>query len=426
MRPRAGLLLLVVGCATFGAATSARAQGADTVSSASAANPASAAGTLRPLDTAPVSTPGAARVPFIPGGYDDKPYVEGVFGRVRLGGYVEAAGTWERADGATEELGFQVSRLNLLTSTVLRERVEVWTEIEFEDGGEEIVLELAQVDVRLHPLASLRGGILLLPLGRFNLAHDAPRNELPRRPALATDLLGSALSQPGLGAFGRFAAAAGRVTYEAYGITGYDSNILDSSPDGTRLPLGKANREDLNASPAWVGRLEWSRGFSGAGGQGFAAALSGYHGAYNIYRIEGIDVDDRRDVRVGVGDVEISIAGVRLAAEGALVRVDIPEGLTGLYASRQSGAFVEASRTFGRGWITSLPLSHLTAVVRAEAVDFDRDLAGDSQRALTAGVNFRPIPETCLKLAFTRGESRDRFNNLGANAAWVFGLATYF
>ena len=97
-----------------------------------------------------------------------------------------------------------------------------------------------------------------------------------------------------------------------------------------------------------------------------------------------------------------------------------------MFASRQSGAFVEASRAFGRGRIAALPLSSVTAVVRAEAVDFDRDLAGDSQRAVTLGLNFRPIPETCLKLAFTRGESRDRFNNLGANAAWVFGLATYF
>ena len=94
---------------------------------------------------------------------------------------------------------------------------------------------------------------------------------------------------------------------------------------------------------------------------------------------------------------EGAAAAFRSYHEGALVGVDIPGGLAGLFASRQSGAFVEASRTFGRGRIVALPLSSLTAVARAEAVDFDRDLAGDSQRAITLGLNFRPIPEARFK-----------------------------
>jgi len=388
-----------------------------------ALGPGTAAAQVADSASAARNAPPAPREPFVRGGYDDKPYVEGVFGRVRLGGYLEGSGVWEREDGATEELGFELTRLNLLTSTVLRERVEVWTEIEFEEGGEEIVLELAQVDVRVHPAANLRGGMLLLPLGRFNLAHDAPRNDLPRRPLLATELIGSALSQPGLGAFGRFALASGRLTYEAYGVTGYDARILEESADGTRLPIGKSNREDANASPAWVGRLEWGRG--GASSR-FSAALSGFHGAYNQYRIEGIDVDERRDVSIGVGDLETVVAGFRLAAEGALIRVDVPAGLLGLFAARQSGAYVELGRPVARGVTSAWPEAVVTAVARAEAVDFDRDLPGDSRRALTLGLNVRPIPETCVKLAWTRGESRDRFNNRAANAAWVFGLATYF
>jgi len=59
-------------------------------------------------------------------------------------------------------------------------------------------------------------------------------------------------------------------------------------------------------------------------------------------------------------------------------------------------------------------------------VDFDREVAGDSFRGVTAGVNFRPVPETALKLAFVRAESRDRFNNKSAMARLEFGVATYF
>jgi hypothetical protein len=358
--------------------------------------------------------------PFVPGGYDDKPYLEGFFGRIRLGGYVEGGGTWERADGVTEDLGFELTRMNLLTSTDLRGRVQVWGEVEFEDGGEEIVLELAQVDLLLHRVVNLRGGILLLPLGRFNLAHDGPRNELPRRPPLATDLLGSALSQPGGGLFGRLERASHRVTYEAYAVTGYDDGILLGSADGTRLPAGRFNREDSNASPAWVGRLEWSPNRS------HAVGVSGYVGAYNLHKLDGLVVDERRDARIAVGDLDTRWLGIRLLAEGALVDVEIPATLEGLFASRQAGAFVELSRGFGLDWVRALPGSWFTAVARADLVDFDRDLRGDSMRSLTVGVNLRPIPESCFKLAFTRGETRDRFNNLSSNAALVLGLTTYF
>jgi hypothetical protein len=59
-------------------------------------------------------------------------------------------------------------------------------------------------------------------------------------------------------------------------------------------------------------------------------------------------------------------------------------------------------------------------------VDFDRDLAGDSMRALALGLNFRPVPETVLKLGFERGETRDRFNNPAGFAALRLGIASYF
>ena len=357
--------------------------------------------------------------PFVTGGYDDKPYLEGVFGRIRLGGYGEANGAWERADGVTEEFGFEMTRLNLFTATDLRGHVQVFTEIEFEDGGEEIVLELAQIDLELHRSINARGGILLLPIGRFNLAHDAPRNELPRRPAVATELLGSALSQPGLGVFGAFGSESGhRATYEAYAVTGYDDGILAGSSAGTRLGSGKLNREDNNAAPAWVGRVEWSNGFRASVG------VSGYTGPYNTYRLDGLDVDAPRDVVMAALDAEFEILGVKLTGEGALVQIDVPEGLAGLFASRQGGAFVQASRAVLR--VPGLPDGRITAVARADLVDFDRDLLGDSLRSLTLGANFRPIPESVLKLAFTRGDSRDRFNNLAQDAAWVLGLATYF
>lgn len=362
----------------------------------------------------------AAR-PFVRGGYDDKPHVTGLFGRIAVGGYLEARAGWARVDGVTDELGVEVTRWNLLFSTRVRERVEIFSEIEFEEGGEEVTVELAQVDIRFVPAFNTRAGVLLLPLGRFNLAHDAPRNEMVTRPAEAEALLGVALGQPGIGAFGRFERPGGaRFTYEAYAVTGYHDGLLLDSPDGTRLAAGKRNFEDRNASPGVVGRIEWSP-FASAG-----VGLSGYRGAYNVYRADGLAVDDRRDVSVVVLDLEAPLGPVQWSAEVADVDVELPPTLPGLFASRQAGAYLMGAWRFGDGWIDSMPGSSFTLAARGEAVDFDRDLVGDSMKAIALGLNFRPVPETVIKLGIERGETRDRFNNPSAFARLRLGIATYF
>jgi hypothetical protein len=47
--------------------------------------------------------------------------------------------------------------------------VRIGAEIEFEDGAREIKLEYAAIDLRIHPSLTVRGGMLLSPLGKFNL-----------------------------------------------------------------------------------------------------------------------------------------------------------------------------------------------------------------------------------------------------------------
>jgi len=359
--------------------------------------------------------------PFVPGGFDDKPYLSGIFGRIAVGGYVEAHARWEKIDGVTEELGIELRRWNLLAFTEVSRAVRIWSELEVEEGGEEVRLELAQIDFLVRPGFNLRSGILLSPLGRFNLAHDAPRNELPERPLAATHLVGVALSEPGLGAFGQFAwGRRSRLTYEAYAVNGFGDGLIEDSPEGTRIPNGRGNLEANNNSPALVGRVAWSPA------PGNELGLSAHRGAYNVFREEGLEIDERRDLTIAVADGELRLAGFALQGEAALVDVEIPPGLGGIYASRQGGFHLETSRAFGLGRVRSLPRSRFTGAVRLDVVDFDRDVAGDSVRRLALGLNFRPTPESVLKVAFARGESRDRFDNLARDAAVEFSVASYF
>jgi hypothetical protein len=376
------------------------------------------------LDPPPVHAqepPDSADRPFVAGGIYDKPYLATLLGRTAIGGYAEAHARFERVDGVTEELGFTARRFNLFTATRVSDFVRIAAELEVEERGEEITLELAAIDVVFHPAATLRAGMILTPLGRFNLAHDSPQNDFTERPLVSTEILGVALSEAGVGFLGALPVGGGlRLTYELYGVNGFDDGILRGSSDGTRLPAGAASLEDDNASPSVVGRIALSPE------PGREIGLSAHHGAYNVFNADGLELDARRDLTILVADVEVEAGGVRIRGEGVVASLDLPPSLDGVFAARQRGFYVEALRDFGHGWIGTAPSSVFSVGARADAVDFDAHRTGDSVERLSFVLNFRPTPDTALKLDYLRGRAFDRFNNRSDHAGVRFSVATYF
>ena len=359
--------------------------------------------------------------PFVRGGVYDKPFLTRLGGRTAIGGYAEAHARWERVDGQRDEAGFEAKRFNIFTNARVSDFVRIGAELEFEDGGREIKLEYAAIDLRIHPSFTLRGGMLLSPLGRFNLSHDSPLNEFTDRPLVSTELLGVALSEPGLGAFGQFGLArTGRLTNELYATNGFHDGLIVDSEEGTRIPFGRGNFEDNNGSPAFVGRIAVSPS------QSYEIGVSAHHGAYNVSTLEGIRIDDSRDLTIVVVDAEARVFGIQLSGEAATASIDVPPGLVGIYASRQRGTYAEAVRPFGRGWVGTMPSSSFAAKVRVDYVDFDTQRPGQSTGQVSLGVNFRPTQDSVLKLDFVRGRTRDEFNIVGDHAFVLFSLATYF
>jgi hypothetical protein len=359
--------------------------------------------------------------PMVRGGVYDKPFETRLLGRTAIGGYAEAHARWQRTEGVRDEAGFEAKRLNIFTSTQVSDFVRIGTELEFEDGGREIKLEFAAIDVRIHPALTLRGGMLLSPLGRFNLSHDSPLNEFTDRPLVSTELLGVALSEPGFGVFGQFGVTrTGRVAYEVYATNGFHDGLITASEAGTRIPLGRGNFEDNNGAPSVVGRLSFSPRV------GYELGVSAHHGPYNVFNDEGVEVDERRDLSIFVFDAEASVLGVQLMGEGALARLEVPDGLIGIYAERQHGMYAEAVREFGKGWLATMPNSAFAAKLRFDYVDFDVERAGSSTAQLSAGINFRPTRDSVLKFDFIRGRGRDEFNNRAEHAWFLASIATYF
>jgi hypothetical protein len=358
---------------------------------------------------------------FVEGGVYDKPYLTRLQGRTAIGGYAEAQARWVRNDGIIGEGGFQLKRWNIFTATQVNDFIRIGAELEFEEFAEEIKLEFAAIDFTIHPTFTLRAGAILAPLGRFNLAHDSPQNEFTDRPLVSTDVIGTALTEAGLGALGQFnLGGPARLTYELYAVNGFHDGLITDSPDGTRIPLGKGNAEDDNGSPAVVGRVAWSPRV------GYEFGVSGHHGAYNVFLLDGETVDARNDLSIWALDVEATALGMDLSGEAVRATIDVPAGLEGIYATEQRGLYIQAVRSFGHDWVRTMPGSYFEAGVRYDGVDFDSGLTGDTAHRGTLGLNFRPTRDTALKFNYLRGRTRDRFNNLGDDAGVLFSIATYF
>lgn len=356
--------------------------------------------------------------PFVPGGIYDKPFIVET-GRASLGGYVDLQGRYGRAAGVSE-FTFLLERLNLFVFAPVSERVRVAAEIEFEDGGEEVRVELGIVDFEIHPAATFRAGILLSPLGRFNLAHDSPANELTDRPLVSTAIIGVTLSEPGMGFLGTFYPSEhSRITYEAYATNGFDDGVI-AEGEGTQIPAGRGNFEDNNNYPSFVSRIAFSPD------PAFEIGVSGHTGPYNTWQEDGLTIDSRRDLSLLVVDLDAGWRRFRLSGEAAQGWVEIPASLEGVNAENQRGYYLEGAAILFDDRIPNLPNSHVTVVSRFDDVDFDTETEGDSIRRLTLGANLRVSYDTVFRIDYQYNWERDAFNNETNAAAVVFSVASYF
>ncbi|MDT0651386.1 hypothetical protein RM529_14620, partial [Zunongwangia sp. F297] len=143
---------------------------------------------------------------------------------VSIGGYLEANSIYAVEDGLTEGLSFQARRLTLFLSASINKRIKFLTEVEFEEGGKEIAIEFAAMDISFDPLLNLRGGIILNPIGAFNQNHDGPKWEFVERPDVAVKLLPATFSNAGFGMYGKTNTGDWIIGYEAYLSNGFDNS----------------------------------------------------------------------------------------------------------------------------------------------------------------------------------------------------------
>ncbi len=233
---------------------------------------------------------------------------------VSLGGYMEANWQHLSTDGVSEGHQFQFRRITLFVSSSIGKRLKFLSEIEFEDGGKEVAVEFAALDIELDPLLNLRGGMILNPIGAFNQNHDGPKWEFIDRPISATQMLPATWSNAGFGLYGKHYDKDWMFGYEVYLSGSFDNSIIDNDENKTFLPAAKNNSErfeEINSGlPLFTGKLAVKNNKIGELG------LSYMGGVYNKFEDDGIRIDDKRRVDVFAIDFNTTLPKLKTFITG--------------------------------------------------------------------------------------------------------------
>jgi hypothetical protein len=350
----------------------------------------------------------------------ESPY-HGTLDGIAFGGYGELRFAEDREAGVSDPEWFSVGGVNGFLFARLSPRIDLSGQAGWDRGADDFTLERAEAGFRVSGSTQAHAGIFLAPLGRTNLSHDAPAYDFAERSLVATQLIGVPHAQLGIGV--RKAVPTGNglgFSYEVDLVTGYDEGLILDSPGGTRVPRGRNNYGDTNGIPA----LAWRVALEPAAGKEFG--LAAQSGPYNKTELNGVRVDDSRWVHVVVGDATLPLGGFRVFGEAAYAAIDVPPGLRSLFAEQQCGGSVEVVRTLFEPLLRSWRGSCLTLGVRADAVDFDRAIQGDSRSRLSTSLNVYSRPQAVTRFGWYYEIRRDRFNNTTPLAGLTFTAATYF
>ena len=331
----------------------------------------------------------------------------------------------------------------------ITDRLKVASELEIEhgirsksaqadSGGIEVSLEFATIDYLISEKLNFRAGVILLPVGKFNLLHDSPLNDLSDRPLVATAIIPSTLSETGAGFYGTFyPTRLSKLDYELYvtqGFQGYDTTGAPVITAGNGL---RSARQRV-ASTADDG-LDNNNGKAGVGRVAFSPVLgievggSGYYGTY--------DPASKRHLAIWAADLTLQRGPFELIGEAAWVYAqDNHRTLAGGFAveangrllpQRMDGYYVQGNfhflPEFLRRWAPSYftEASTFTAVVRWDQINTNREFLDTNRERLTVGFNFRPVEDTVFKADY-QFNFEDGKNNRIRNDGLVLSVATYF
>lgn len=363
----------------------------------------------------------------------NRPFIGLGNSRTAIGGYLEGNTNYFSEDGVSEGLSMELRRFNIFLYSPIGQRIRFLSELEFEHGTEEIALETAQLDFEINPQLNFRAGIILPSIGYVNVNHDSPNWEFVERPISSTDLIPSTLSEVGFGLHGKlYPDENSIITYNAYLTNGLQDGVILNDVGRTNLASGKSEglfAEDNNGTPMMNGRLGYAHRSVGEFG------ISYYGGVYNTFRIEGEDVDAKRQLAVFSADYSFSIKKLKVRGEVVSVSVDVPDDIEEFFGDKQMGGFIDLVYPIFQKPILRFDQAKINLALRFEGADFNRGTfsnnintdIGDEVRGLAVGLSIHPRPGTLIRANYRYHLITDVLGNPDVHlGGFQFGLASYF
>jgi hypothetical protein len=351
---------------------------------------------------------------------------------VSLGGYAEV--NWQHLgnDGVSEGHQFQMRRMTLFVASSISKRIKFLSEVEFEEGGAEIAVEFAAIDVEWHPLVNLRSGIVVNPIGSFNQNHDGPKWEFTDRPISATQMLPATWSNVGFGLYGKTFSNDWMFGYEAYLTGGFDNSIIDNEENRTSLAASKGNIERFEeGNTLFTGKVAMRHKTIGELGFSYMG------GTYNKIEDDGLVLDDiKRKVHTIAIDYNTTLpkSNTFITGEWAWNFIDVPETYSQQYGNKQKGGFLDIVQPILNKNILGWENATLNLACRLEYVDKNvgtfketGDNIGDAVWSVMPAVSFRPSAQTVFRLNYRHMRERDVLgNDPSITGGFIFGISTYF
>lgn len=363
----------------------------------------------------------------------DRPFLQMGKMPVALGGYLEANSSYFSSDGVSDGLSFQIPRLTVFMSATIRQRIKFMTEIEFEEGGKEVNIEFAALDIELHPLLNLRGGVIMNPIGSFNQNHDGPKWEFVDRPISSTTIIPSTWSNVGFGLFGKIARKNWVWAYEAYLSNGFNDQIIDNTENRTWFPAVKLNtdrfEESFNGTPLKTAKMAIRhRKIAELG-------VSWINGVYNKFQNDGIHLDRKRYLNFLALDLNTTLRSKTIInGEWVWAWIDIPSTFSQQFGNRQQGGFIDIVQPIIKGRILGWSESVINVAGRGEYADYNvgsfaenNSRIADHIYGASLALSFRPAPQTVIRANYRYQWQTDFLGNPATRTGGIqFGFSTYF
>ncbi len=372
------------------------------------------------------------------GKQETKPFLRRLGRNTYIGGYMDHELRFEENGKHT----FDQHRLIPFIYSDVSDRVKFATEIEFEHGGTEssggiqgqtgeLKVEFATIDFLMTDWLNYRGGIILSPLGKFNLVHDSPLQDLTDRPMVNRRIIPTTLSESGMGFFGTFyPTELSKLDYEIYVVNGFSaqdgSSVASGGQSFIRSSRG-SQKDDNNRNPAFVGRIAYSPFL------GLEIGLSAHTG--------NIDEHNSNRMTIKALDWTYQKGPFELVGEYAHASIERDGNFDGdtpnsdKYNGDMWGYYVEPRYHFMPQFLKdSAPTfftdnSTFTAVARLGGLDINQPTPGSAdlrQTRLTTGFNFRYTEDTVFKAEYQFNWENDRTRDETSNNNLVFSVSSYF